>query len=87
MAQNYDEVLVVLEEVSRVNKQLINENRVLKENLEKRDQEQRKILADLQQKLEQVTSGNNRSQNSRRRHTKTSQVKVPAPCRVSVFNF
>ena len=56
MAHN-DEVLVVLEEVARVNKELINENRVLREDLERRDQEQRKILADLNQKLEEATSG------------------------------
>ena len=57
MAHN-DEVLVVLEEVARANKELINENRVLREDLERRDQEQRKILADLNQKLEEATSGN-----------------------------
>lgn len=88
MAHN-DEVLVVLEEVARANKELINENRVLREDLERRDQEQRKILADLNQKLEEATSGNiNRRVNSRRRTSaKTSQVKVPAACRVSVISF
>ena len=87
MAHN-DEVLVVLEEVARANKELINENRVLREDLERRDQEQRKILADLNQKLEEATSGNiNRRINSRRTSAKTSQVKVPAACRVSVISF
>jgi cellulose biosynthesis protein BcsQ len=84
MAHN-DEALVVLEEVARVNKELINENHVLREDLERRDQEQRKILADLNQKLEEATSRNNRRVNSRRTSAKTSQVKVPAACRVSNF--
>ena len=86
MAHN-DEVLVVLEEVAHVNKELINENHVFREDLERQDQEQRKILADLNQKLEEATSGNNRRVNSRRTSAKTSQVKVPAACRVSVISF
>ena len=80
MAQNHDEVLVILEEVSRVNKELVSENRVLREKMEKRDQEQRKILAELNEKLQNVVSDNNQT-NRRRRRTKASEVKVPAPCR------
>ncbi len=70
--------------VSRMNKELVSENRVLEENLEKRDQEQRKILAELSEKLQNVVSDNNQS-NRQRSHAKASQVKVPAPCRVSGF--
>ena len=82
MAQNYDEVLVILEEVSRVNKELVNENRVLKENIEKRDNEQKNILAELNEKLQNVVSNKGQS-NRQRSRTKASEVKVPAPCRVS----
>ena len=82
MAQNYDEVLVILEEVSRVNKEQVNENRVLKENIEKRDHEQKKILAELNEKLQNVVSDKGQS-NRRRSRTKASEVKVPAPCQVS----
>ena len=49
MAHN-DEVLDVLEEVAHVNKELVNENRVLREDLQSRDEEQRTILTDLNQK-------------------------------------
>ena len=73
MAQNFDEVLVILEEVSRMNKEIVSENRFLKEKIEKRDQEQRKILAELTEKLN-VVSGNNQS-NRRRRRAKASEVK------------
>ena len=83
MAQNFDEVLVILEEVSRMNKEIVSENRFLKEKIKKRDQEQRKILAELTEKLN-VVSGNNQS-NRRRRRAKASEVKVSAPCRVCVF--
>ena len=85
MAHN-DEVLVVLEEVARVNKELINENRVLGEDLQRRDQEQRKILADLNQKLQEATSGNDCpvGRTTSAKTAKTSQVKVPAACRLRV---
>ena len=84
MVQNHEEVLVVLEEIARMNRELVDENRTLREDIKRRDTDQKKILADLNEKIQQATTSSNRSCTSRRARAKLSEIKVPAPCRVSV---
>ena len=61
MVQNHhNDVLVVLDEVACINKDLVNENRILREDMKRRDKEQKMILTDLHNKIQEVTSENNR---------------------------
>ncbi|CAB4020078.1 Hypothetical predicted protein, partial [Paramuricea clavata] len=79
-----DEILVLLEEVARTNRTLNNENRLLREELTRRDVENKAVLKKLEEKIDSVTSSSENGspparKSVRRRRTKT--VRVPAQCR------
>lgn len=84
-----DEILVLLEEVARTNRTLNNENRLLREELARRDVENKVVLKKLEEKIDSVTSSSENGsplaiKNVRRRRTK--KVRVPAQCRVGSWS-
>lgn len=84
---NVDEVLVLLEDVSKNSEEIRNENRALRLEIQKRDEEHRKAYNNLEQKLQDITnlcsSGNNKQITRRARRRKDEKIIVPIQCRVS----
>lgn len=80
-----DQVLVLLEEVAQVNRQLNTENRALHEEMKKRDDENKKALKTLEQKLDAtICSPNDKaSPPALKQRRRAKRVRVPAQCRVS----
>ncbi|KXJ24282.1 hypothetical protein AC249_AIPGENE24561 [Exaiptasia diaphana] len=77
-----DAVMVLLEEISKANKNLIEENKKLTENVEKSDRNSRMALQDITSKLQKIetpTAENRRCR--RRRSAKERRGKVSPQCR------
>ena len=85
-----EQVLVLLEEIAKANRELNNENRKLREELKTRDEENKRIIRGLENKIDAAVSspsesGSPPARNSRKR--KKSAVRIPAHCRVCVTCF
>lgn len=84
--QIHDQVLVLLEEVAQANRQLNAQNQSLREDLKKRDTENKAAFENLQRKLDAAVgssseNGSPRGLNKKRIRVKKG-VRVPAQCRV-----
>ena len=82
-----DELMILLEEVAQANRQLNVENRALQEEMRKRDDENKKTLKSLEEKLDGTIRSTDKSPNSNSvpRRKRTKRIHVPAQCRVSIL--
>lgn len=82
-----DRILVILEEIAQANRDLNNENRTLREELKKRDEENKRIIQSLENKIDAAVSSASESgsppqRNCQRRRIRKAAVRIPAQCRV-----
>ena len=84
-----EQVLVLLEEIAKVNGELNNENRKLSEELKTRDEENKRIIRGLENKIDAAVSSPSVSGSPARnsRKLKKSAVRIPGHCRVCVTCF
>ncbi|XP_031552034.1 uncharacterized protein LOC116289278 [Actinia tenebrosa] len=87
-----DEILVILEEISQANKTLREENKEIRNDLKKRDEENKKALADLSSQLsnrtnvQTVRTARCSPREARRQAARERRGNVPAQCRVNDFS-
>ena len=82
-----DDHVVLLEETLAKNREVISENKKLREELKQRDEENGKVLRDLLNTVQQLQQDRSNSR-KRRWPTKLKQknVQVPSSCRVNILH-
>ena len=86
MAEITDEQVVLLEKSVQANRDALEENRKLREEIKAREDEHQKVLSDVLKELRELKDSRQRTP-ERRSRAKSKKIQVPPGCRVSSVGF
>ena len=83
MAVINDDRVILLEETLKTNREMIEENKLLRDQLKAKEEENSKVLQDVLKELRDLKGNPQQRGEPRSRGRKTKKVQVPPTCRVS----